>query len=114
MPGMNATTGRVLADLDHIRQSIRDILTTRLGTRTERRDYGSLVPELIDQPGNATNRLRLLAATVMAVRRWEPRVAITRVDVAIELGGTATVAMEGIRRDGPAAGSRFALGVTIR
>lgn len=111
--GMHAITGRSLGGLDHIRQSIRDILTTRLGSRIERRDYGSLVPELIDQPGNAVNRLRLMAATVMAIRRWEPRVAITRVDVAIEFAGRANVTMEGHRLDGHAAGARFALGVAV-
>lgn len=31
MSGMNLTTGRAVADLDHLRQSIRDILTTPIG-----------------------------------------------------------------------------------
>uniref|UniRef100_UPI0026076D20 ATPase domain-containing protein n=1 Tax=uncultured Sphingobium sp. TaxID=316087 RepID=UPI0026076D20 len=31
---------------------VRDILTTPIGSRLMRRDYGSLIPELIDQPAN--------------------------------------------------------------
>ncbi|NBO96416.1 MAG: phage baseplate protein, partial [Betaproteobacteria bacterium] len=41
MLGINAQTGQPLAGIDHLRQSIRDILTTRIGTRVMRRDYGS-------------------------------------------------------------------------
>ena len=41
MNGINATTGAALSGMDHLRQSIRDILTTRVGTRVMRRAYGS-------------------------------------------------------------------------
>ena len=50
MEGMDGTTGAKLAGIDHLRQSIRDILTTRIGTRVMRRDYGSDLPGLIDRP----------------------------------------------------------------
>ena len=50
MNGLNAHTGQPLAGLDHLRQSIADILSTPLNTRVMRRDYGSRLPELIDQP----------------------------------------------------------------
>lgn len=49
---MNAQTGHTLNNLAHIQQSIRDILLTPVGTRIMRREYGSLISELIDQPGN--------------------------------------------------------------
>ncbi|MCE1782060.1 baseplate assembly protein, partial [Enterobacter hormaechei] len=48
--GMNRQTGRSLTDLDHVRQSVSDILLTPVGSRLERRTYGSLLPELIDWP----------------------------------------------------------------
>ncbi len=48
--GMNAATGRNLTGLDHLHQSIADILSTPIGTRVMRRDYGSRLPELIDAP----------------------------------------------------------------
>lgn len=54
---MNRETGEVLNDLDHIRQSVRDILLTPLGSRVMRRKYSSLLSALIDQPQNETLRL---------------------------------------------------------
>jgi len=105
--GMNAATGKSMGETEHIRQSIRDILTTRLGTRCMRRDYGSIVPELIDQPGNPATQLRLMAATVMAVIRWEPRVLTPRTQFSIDMGGKGIRDMEGVRRDGPRSGRPF-------
>lgn len=81
MSGMNLNTGRAVADLDHLRQSIRDILTTPIGTRLERRTYGSLLPELIDHPDNGTTRVRIYAAVGTALMRWEPRVRLSRVAI---------------------------------
>jgi len=52
MIGTNASTGRALEGTEHLVQSLADILGTPLGTRAMRRDYGSLLPELIDQPTN--------------------------------------------------------------
>lgn len=115
MTGMNATTGRVVADIDdHIRQSIRDILTTPLGSRIERRDYGSLISRLIDQPGNGYNTLRLMAATVAAIARDEPRIRITAVRFDIGMGGAAVVAIDAMRTDGPRSGHVFSAAVTLR
>lgn len=110
---MDASTGRALGEMDHIRQSIRDILTTRLGSRVMRRDYGSLLPELIDHPGNAANQLRLKAATVMAVARWEPRVVLTRVGFSLDAAGVAIIDMDAVRRGGPRAGSAVSLAVDV-
>ncbi|MDD3652325.1 MAG: GPW/gp25 family protein [Immundisolibacter sp.] len=98
---MSATTGRALTGLDHLRQSIRDILTTRIGTRVMRRDYGSHVPDLIDHPGNPANKLRLQAAIVAALVRWEPRLSLTRCTISVDLGGRASVTFEGTRLDSP-------------
>ena len=81
MSGMNLNTGRAVADLDHLRQSIRDILTTPIGTRLERRTYGSLVPDLIDHPDNNASQVRLFSAVASALLRWEPRFRLTRVGV---------------------------------
>lgn len=60
--GMNRETGEALNDLDHIRQSVRDILLTPLGSRVMRRKYGSLLSALIDQPQNETLRLQIMSA----------------------------------------------------
>lgn len=111
--GMNAETGKQMSDIEHIRQSIRDILTTRIGTRTMRRYYGSIVPELIDQPGNPTTQLRLMAATVMAVIRWEPRVLITKTFFSIGMDGKGVLDMDGVCRDGPRSGKPFSFKIPV-
>ncbi len=78
---MNAHTGGTIDRLAHIRQSIADILTTRIGSRVMRREYGSQLPELIDAPFNDTTRLQVYAATAMALMRWEPRIRLSRVQI---------------------------------
>lgn len=75
---MNRTTGLSLNAVEHLRQSIGDILTTPIGSRVMRRDYGSLLPELIDQPLNGVTVTRLYAATAAALIRWEPRIRLSR------------------------------------
>lgn len=77
MAGMNVKTGRQLEGINHIRQSVADIITTPIGSRVMRRDYGSLVPELLDRPMNDALLMQVYAATVIAVSRWEPRIKIT-------------------------------------
>lgn len=111
---MNRDTGRAIDEADHIRQSIRDILTTPVGSRVMRRDYGSLVTDLIDQPTNPANRLRLMAATVMAIIRWEPRVQVTGATLAIDLAGNVTIDLEATRRSGQRSGGSLALSVPIQ
>lgn len=82
MIGMDAISGEFSSDLAHLRQSITDILTTPIGSRIQRREYGSLLPELIDQPFNDETRLRLYGATATALMRWEPRIRLSHIDLA--------------------------------
>lgn len=51
-PGMNRDTGEAITDIDHIRQSMRDILSILEGSRIARRDYGSLLSAMIEWPQN--------------------------------------------------------------
>lgn len=112
--GMNAATGRTLTDLDHIRQSWRDILTTPIGTRVMRRDYGSLIPELIDQPMNGVTRLRVMSAAVAALVRWEPRTSISAVRLEIGTAGALDLDVDGERIDGPRAGKTATVTIPLR
>jgi phage baseplate assembly protein W len=52
LSGMNRTTGAPLDGDAHLAQSCEDIVTTPLGTRVMRRDYGCLLAELVDRPLN--------------------------------------------------------------
>lgn len=70
--GMNPDGTGNLNDMEHLKQSVRDILTTPLASRVMRREYGSLVPDLIDEPMNNTTRLQCMSAAVIALTRWEP------------------------------------------
>lgn len=93
---MNRHTGGTITELEHIVQSIADILTTRLGSRTMRRDYGSQLVDLIDHPGNAATQLLAYAAIAMALMRWEPRVRLSRVQLtALTMAGQCELAVEG-------------------
>ncbi|GAB6178062.1 GPW/gp25 family protein [Desulfobaculum senezii] len=79
MRGIDATTGRDLSGLDHLRQSVRDILTTPIGSRVMRREYGSRLFELVDAPLNGETLVELYAATAEAIAMWEPRFRVERV-----------------------------------
>ncbi|EKB25901.1 GPW/gp25 family protein [Aeromonas dhakensis] len=105
--GMNAATGRAISATDHIIQSVRDILITPVGSRVMRRDYGSELFYLIDQPQHQATRLRLMAATVQALINWEPRITITRVDVLPgATAGALTIELTWQRKDGGAPDSK--------
>lgn len=96
MQGMNNSTGAALSQREHLAQSIADILTTPLGSRLMRRDYGSLLPRLIDQPFNGGTRLQLYAATAIALMRWEPRIRLTRVQLSdASMAGAVVLDLEG-------------------
>ncbi|VAL40821.1 Baseplate Assembly protein W [Enterobacter kobei] len=76
---MNIQTGLSISEVEHIRQSVRDVLVTPIGSRTMRREDGSLLSALIDQPQTATFRLQIMAACYSAIQKWEPRVSLTTI-----------------------------------
>lgn len=90
-----SVAGRPLAGIDHLRQSIRDILTTRRGTRVMCRDYGSRLPELVDRPMNAALQMDIYAATAEALDRWEPRFRLAFVRITDAAPGRITMRLEG-------------------
>lgn len=114
MTGMSRTTGRGLTTDEHIGQSITDILTTPLGSRVERRGYGSLIPDLIDQPLNPANLLRIQAASIMALLPWEPRVSIFSTGLTLGESGAVTLDLEGQRTDGARSGSPINLAIPLK
>lgn len=100
MSGMNADTGRRLSGKEHIEQSITDILLTPIGSRIQRREYGSMLPELIDQPISDALVLQMMAASVIAITQWEPRIKITSVVFDIKnTTGKAQLQLDAVRVD---------------
>lgn len=94
--GMNANTGQSLTDNEHIRQSVRDILLTPIGSRVMRREYGSLLFDLIDQPQNAGLRLKIMSACYLALMQWEPRVRLQSIDYQASEHGEMQVTLSGV------------------
>ena len=95
--GMNRDTGKAITDIDHIRQSIRDTLITPEGSRLARRDYGSMLSVLIDQPQNGATKLQVMAATYTALSRWEPRIRLASVNITRNADGSMQVDLTGQR-----------------
>lgn len=79
--GMSRSTGQRIDQTNHILQSVRDILMTPIGSRVMRRDYGSLLPFLIDSPINTYFIMQLRASVIHALMRWETRVTPTRIEL---------------------------------
>lgn len=114
MIGTNAATGKRLNGMAHLAQSIADILTTPVGTRLMRHDYGSMLPELIDQPFNGTTKLRMFGAVAVALQRWEPRITLTR--IGIEAGnspGSLALQIEGQLTTSPKASEYTRLSIPL-
>lgn len=114
MAGMARISGAVLDGLDHIRQSVADILGTPMGSRVGRREYGSLLPELIDQPMTQANILRLYAATAVALSRWENRIRLRRVGLVTGARpGSATITIDATRTDAGVSNALVRLSIPI-
>lgn len=87
---MDKYTGKHLDDeVDHIKQSIADILLTAKGSRIMRRTYGSNLYQLIDRPISAALMLQLSTACMMAISQWEPRVRVESFKVSAVQGNSA-------------------------
>ncbi|MFV1530517.1 MULTISPECIES: GPW/gp25 family protein [unclassified Phaeobacter] len=96
--GMDRQTGRWLTGIAHLRQSVETILTTPIGSRVMRRDFGSRLPELVDKNITQSLRMQMFAATVEALRKWEPRLEVQRVfaEPSANAHNTVSLAVEGI------------------
>ena len=96
MIGLDRETGRSRRGRAHLEQSIRDILTTPLGSRVMRGDYGSRLHELVDAPLNPETLADIYSATAEALDRWEPRLTLRRVTArAAAPGGRVSISVEG-------------------
>ena len=77
---IDKNTGRSLqTEQQSIQQSLQDIITTPIGSRVMRREYGSLIFELIAQPINDVLVLKCYSAIYTAISRWEDRISISQI-----------------------------------
>lgn len=97
--GMNRNTGQAITDAQHISQSVGDILRTPVGSRVMRRDYGSLLSAMIDQPQTPALELQIKVACYMALLKWEPRITLTTVTTERQFNGKMIVTLDGQLKD---------------
>ena len=79
---MSRLDGSELSEQEHILQSLEDITTTPIGTRIMRRDYGTQLADLIDQPISEALYLKIYSTLYVAYLRWEDRIDISQIQVA--------------------------------
>lgn len=96
MQGMDRRTGRVLAGIDHLRQSIEDILGTPLGSRRMRPTYGSRIRRMVDLPVTEGWKAAVQAEAASAIGRWEPRIKLQSVRVVSVVDGKIGLRLSGI------------------
>lgn len=95
--GINRDAGTILPGFEHVEQSIGVILTTPIGSRVMRREFGSELFDLIDRPLTDQVILAIYAAAVMAIARWEPRYVLTNCKLAaVDEAGTVSLEFSGV------------------
>ena len=95
MIGMDRQTGLPISGIEHLRQSIADILSTPLGSRRHRMEYGSKLRRFVDLPINEGWKSAVQAEVARALGRWEPRLQLERVKVIAVIGGQVSMSLRG-------------------
>ena len=96
MIGLDRRTGQPLSGVAHLKQSIEDILTTPVGSRRMRPEYGSHLRRYVDLPVNDGWKSSVQAEVARALGRWEPRLKLERVRVVAVVGGQITLSLSGV------------------
>lgn len=97
---MSRDTGLNIDDMEHLVQSVVDIVTTPIGTRVCLREYGCLLPYRIDLPINRAWVSEAYGEIAEALDRWEPRLSTETIFLdasAISLGKIG-MGLDGIYR----------------
>lgn len=79
---------------NEIDQAIRIILSTSPGQRVMRPTFGCRLHELIFAPNNSQTAARARRYVEEALRMWEPRIDVTRVDVQPDPEDTSRLLIE--------------------
>lgn len=93
--GMNADTGQVLEGIEHLKQSLRNLIMTPRWQRVMRRTYGCDVYEKVDYPGNSKNVLIIYSQVADAIEEWEPRFALEKINASVSEDGKFTFSFLG-------------------
>ena len=96
MPGMDRNTGKPLDGWAHVAQSIEVILTTFIGERVMRRDFGSDVPDAVFKPTDPHNLILTFGAIAQALAKWEPRFVLQRLAASGGPDGHVNLRLDGV------------------
>jgi hypothetical protein len=102
MQGMSASTGRPLTGVEHLRQSIADILSTPRGSRVGARTYGAGLWELIDRPmtqatvAEITQQVAEALAQEIRGEKVEPRFVLYAVNAEAATPGRLDIVVTGL------------------
>ncbi|MCF6221637.1 MAG: GPW/gp25 family protein [Robiginitomaculum sp.] len=89
--GMCAKTGTLISGIEHVRQSLDRIVLTRIGTRVQRRTFGSDLFAIVSAPGNEATRLKTVSILARAILKWEPRVKLSHITFALNSAGKSII-----------------------
>lgn len=91
-----ASPVRMISDEEDIEQSLRILLSTRLGERVMRPEFGTDIRNKVYHNMDLTMRTQLRAAIEKAILFFEPRIALTNVefDVSEERDGVLHILLE--------------------
>lgn len=94
--GMNSKTGKELSGYSHLEQSITDILSTPLGTRVMKREYGSKLHDYIDAPMTQGLTMEIFASIGESLEKWEPRFRLKKIETIKAGSGHLEITMTGL------------------
>ena len=114
MSGFSAQTLQPISREAWLSQAIRTVLLTPVGTRVMRRDFGSSLKELIDQPQNASTTVKIYGATAVALMRWLPVFRLARVMLEHLAPGRAQLVVEGFDTAAPTPNALLRIGVPLQ
>ena len=80
-PDDNGTLAYPAALADSVRQQLQVILSTRPGEQLMRPGFGAGLTEFLGEPDTIATRRRIYDRVNETVTRWEPRVAVDRIEV---------------------------------
>ena len=94
--GMHRRTGKLITGVEHLWQSITDILLTRFNTVCMLRNYGSGIPDRVDAPMNQAWFAGLYIDIAEALDEWEPRFTLKSIQTALgEYEGQPVITLTG-------------------
>lgn len=81
MYGMSSDNGEIINGTTYLEQVVRDVLTTPVGSRVMRRNYGSRLYTLLDHPIDEALIANMHVAVVEALTAHVPIITISAVEV---------------------------------